>query len=128
MACVHQIDLETTLFQDLVERNPIDASRLHGYRLHPTTLQPVGHTVQISGKTFKSAYGLWVSVRSHGNVMRAVPQSETLLLPSVRKNREISAWSQSGLQRRPVGVAHVRRMVFEALLEVVNFGAQCLQL
>src|SRR5215467_14302571 len=67
------IALFKSLFQDLVARNPIDASRLHGYRLHPTTLQPVGHTVQVSGKTFKSAYGLWVSVRSHSNVMRAVP-------------------------------------------------------
>src|SRR6516164_1375474 len=72
MACVHQIDLETTLVEDLVEWNPIDASRLHGDRLYATTVQPVGHAIQVSGKTLKPPHGFWISIRSHRDIMDAV--------------------------------------------------------
>src|ERR1700733_14108579 len=34
---IDQIDLEATLFQNLVERNPIDPRRLHGHGLDSTT-------------------------------------------------------------------------------------------
>src|SRR5438093_10023737 len=54
-------------------RNPIDAGRLHGYRLYPTALQPVSHTMQVSCKTLKPAYWFLISIRPHGDVMRVVP-------------------------------------------------------
>src|ERR1035441_6527752 len=31
VVCVNQEDFETVRFQDLIKRNPINASRLHGY-------------------------------------------------------------------------------------------------
>jgi hypothetical protein len=67
------MDLETARFEDLIEWNPIDVGGLHGYRLYPTTLQPVGHTMQVSCKTLKPAYWFCISIRLHGDVMRAVP-------------------------------------------------------
>src|SRR5208283_1060244 len=73
MARVYQIDLEIALFEDLIKWNPIDAGGLHGYRLYPTTTQPVGHTMQVSCKTLKPAYWFWISIRPHGDVMRCSP-------------------------------------------------------
>src|SRR5678816_2992729 len=98
MARVHQIDLETTLFEDLIERNPIDAGRLHGYRLYPTTLQPVGHPMQVSCKTLKPAYWLVISIRRHGDVMRTVPHINSR---SMRMNH-LQAWLFGLQSSRPL--------------------------
>jgi hypothetical protein len=40
--CVDQIDLESARFQDLINRNPLHARRLHRDRMNPALLQPVG--------------------------------------------------------------------------------------
>ena len=34
--CIHEIDLKAMFFQNFVERDPIDSSRLHGHRLYST--------------------------------------------------------------------------------------------
>jgi hypothetical protein len=73
MARVHPMDLETARFEDLIEWNPIDAGGLHGYRLYPTTLQPVDHPMQVSCKTLKPAHWFCISNRPHGDVMRCSP-------------------------------------------------------
>src|SRR5271170_2390699 len=42
MLCVDQIDLQSPRFQDLVDRNPVHAGRLHRDRMNPALLEPVG--------------------------------------------------------------------------------------
>src|ERR1700722_3565255 len=56
--CVHQIDLESASFQDLVDRNPVHARRLHRDRMNPALLQPVGQGMQIASGSGKAADGM----------------------------------------------------------------------
>src|ERR1019366_6342070 len=48
VVCVNQEDFETVRFQDLIKRNPINASRLHGYGPDVALAQPIGQCDQIS--------------------------------------------------------------------------------
>jgi hypothetical protein len=74
---IDQIHFKATVFQNLVEGNPIHPSRLQGDRLYSTALQPFRQTVQVCGKTLKPAYRFWISVWPHGSVMRAVPHIDS---------------------------------------------------
>src|SRR5690349_17405178 len=69
VARIDQIHFKAAVFQNLVQWNPIHSSRLHGYRLYSTTLQPVGETMQFRRRTLKPAYWFWISVRPHRDVM-----------------------------------------------------------
>src|SRR5450631_2992249 len=40
--CVDEVNFETACFQDLIDRNPVHAGRLHRDRMNPALLQPVG--------------------------------------------------------------------------------------
>ena len=42
--------LEAALIEDLVERDPVDAGRLHRHRLDPALLEPVGQAMQVGGE------------------------------------------------------------------------------
>ena len=42
MARVNQHHLKTALFENLVQRYPVNTRRLHRHRLNPTQAQPIG--------------------------------------------------------------------------------------
>jgi hypothetical protein len=69
--CVDQIDLESPRFEDLLDRNPVHAGRLHRDRMNPALLQPVGKGLQIASESGKAADGAGVSVSAHGDVQLA---------------------------------------------------------
>jgi outer membrane protein assembly factor BamA len=60
--CVDQIELESPSFQDLVDRNPIHARRLHRARTSPALLQPVGQRMQIASERGETADGVGISI------------------------------------------------------------------
>jgi hypothetical protein len=45
----HQLDLEALRFQQLVQRDPVDAGRFHGDCFHAAFLQPRDDLVKIGG-------------------------------------------------------------------------------
>jgi len=51
MAGVDQFDFQSSLDQDFVDRNPINAGGLHGHGLYPAGLQPIGQGMQIRGES-----------------------------------------------------------------------------
>jgi hypothetical protein len=67
--CVHQVDVEPTKLEDVVERNPVNAGGLHCYGIDATGRQPVGERVKIIGKRREPANRPRVAVRRHGDPM-----------------------------------------------------------
>src|ERR1700755_944945 len=65
--CVDQIDLESPSFQDLVDRNPVHAGRLHRDRMNPALLQPVGQGMQIASECGETADGVGISISADGD-------------------------------------------------------------
>ena len=72
MPRVHQIDLKAPSVEDLVERHPIDAGRLHRDGGHAAVLQPVREPMQVGGETVKPADRVGIPIRPDRDVMRAV--------------------------------------------------------
>ena len=50
VAGVDQIDLQTALFQQLEDRDPVHPGRFHRRRRHPASYQPGGQRLQVGGK------------------------------------------------------------------------------
>ena len=59
---VDQHDLKAALLEDLVERNPVDPSRLHRHGLHSALRQPVRQPVQVGSEGAELAHRLRVAV------------------------------------------------------------------
>src|ERR1700759_5239787 len=67
---IDQHHLEATLLEDLVDRDPIDAGRFHGDRLHAAALEPVRQKLQVAGAGRKTAHRLGtVSIGRNGCYM-----------------------------------------------------------
>src|ERR1035441_1060280 len=65
--CVDQIDLESPRFQELINRNPVHAGRLHRDRMNPALLQPVGQGMQIASECGETANGVGISISADGD-------------------------------------------------------------
>jgi hypothetical protein len=72
VARVHQIDLKASRVEDLVQRDPIDAGRLHRDGGHAAVLEPVREPMQVRRETVKPADRVGISIRPDRDVMRAV--------------------------------------------------------
>ena len=64
---VDQQDLPASRFQELKEGNPVDAGRCHSDGGHATVNEPVGQGLEVSGERAKTAHGLGVATRRHGD-------------------------------------------------------------
>src|ERR1035441_1156665 len=64
MMCVNQEDFEPVRFQDLIKRNPVNASRLHGYGPDVALAQPIGQCDQISSECTERTDPIDVAIRS----------------------------------------------------------------
>jgi hypothetical protein len=65
--CVDEVNFEATRFQDLMDRNPVHAGRLHRNRMYPALLQPVGQRMQIASESGKAADRVWISISADGD-------------------------------------------------------------
>ncbi len=66
---INQIDLEAALFENLVERDPVNSGRFQGHGRDATLAQPVGQRVQVGGKRFELAHRNQVAPFRHGDQM-----------------------------------------------------------
>jgi hypothetical protein len=66
--CIDEKNSETSGFQDLKERDPVNSRRFHRHGLDAAGFQPVSGDVQVFRKRRETAYGLWIAVRRHGDV------------------------------------------------------------
>ena len=64
VAGVDQHHSEPALFQDLENRDPIDAGALHGDCLDPALLEPVSQPVQVGGEGAEAAHRFRIAVRA----------------------------------------------------------------
>jgi hypothetical protein len=62
LARIHQPQIETVLFQYVVDRNPVHSGRLHYHRLDATFLEPPRLPVQVLRETAKVPNGLRIAV------------------------------------------------------------------
>jgi hypothetical protein len=69
---VHQINLKAPSVEDLVDRNPVDAGRLHRDRGHAALLQPVGQPMQVGGEALKATNRVGIPIRPDRDVVGAV--------------------------------------------------------
>ena len=102
VAGVDQIDLESAGVEDLVQRHPIDAGRLHRDRRHAALLEPVGQPMQVGRETLEPAHRIGVAIRSDGDVVGAVATSMPAALGWTRPVRV------RGLQSRASSLRCVR--------------------
>jgi hypothetical protein len=64
---IHELYLESVLFEDLEGRDPIDARRFHGDRRDAAFLEPPCHGVEVGRETAEGAYRVLVPVLRHGD-------------------------------------------------------------
>src|SRR6202022_4496786 len=62
---IHQVHFQTSLFENVVYRNPLHASGLHGDGPNPALLQPIRHRLQLAGGTSEAPYRLVVPARRY---------------------------------------------------------------
>ena len=67
VTCVDEQDFEVTLLEDLEERDPVDASRLHGDGVDAADVEPVDERVEVRGEALELAHRLIVAILGHGN-------------------------------------------------------------
>jgi len=67
MPAIHEIGHNALLFQQFIDRNPIDASRLHCHRINATGEQPGNQGIKIGGKGAEDANWFRVTIGWHGN-------------------------------------------------------------
>jgi hypothetical protein len=68
MASVDQVDVEASGLEDLIDGDPIDASRFHGHGLNLARLQPVGQGVEVDGEGGEDAHRLLVTINGDASV------------------------------------------------------------
>lgn len=61
---IDQRHREPTLFQDLVDRNPVDPGGFHDDRLDPALFEPVGQPMQIGGEGIERPDRFGIPVRT----------------------------------------------------------------
>jgi len=62
---IDQQHFDPAFFEDLVERDPVDPGRLHGHRLDPTRLEPVGQREELVREALELAHRLLVPIVGH---------------------------------------------------------------
>jgi len=85
---IDEEDFEAPRFQDLEQRNPIDAGGLHGDGIDAALFQPVGQLQQIGGKGGKSLHRVRVSVGRDGNINLASPDIDSRGVGSEHRERD----------------------------------------
>src|SRR5689334_4653658 len=55
-------------FEDLINRQPVDAGRFHRHRINPTNLEPVGQRVEIGRESGEGANRTAVTIGGHTGV------------------------------------------------------------
>ncbi len=65
VACVDEQDFEATLLEDLEERDPVHAGRLHSDRLDPAHVEPVSERVKVRREAPELAHRLIVAILRH---------------------------------------------------------------
>jgi len=61
---VDQHDFKSALLEELVDRDPVDPSGLHGDRAHAASLEPVRQVLQITSEGPEAAHRLSIAIRS----------------------------------------------------------------
>src|SRR5215217_703076 len=93
MPGIHKKYLESKLLQDVVQRNPINACRLHCDRLHAATAQPLCHSVEIRCEARKPSYWFRIPVGTNGYVVTLISDVDPRrirmnnLQPGVRRSQ-----------------------------------------
>jgi hypothetical protein len=72
MPRIGQAHLKAAFFKYVVERDPVNAGRLHHDRFNPARLQPVGHPLQICRPTAELLHRLQIAARGHSHVVSFV--------------------------------------------------------
>jgi hypothetical protein len=63
VAGIHQTHTEPTVFQNLMKRNPEDASGLHDHGLYAALLQPIGDSYEVVRESAEAADRLGITIR-----------------------------------------------------------------
>ena len=69
VARIHQQHFEAAGFEDLEDRNPVHARRLHGDGLDAGLLEPIGQSVEIAAERPEGANRVVVPIAGHRNDM-----------------------------------------------------------
>ena len=69
MAGIHELYLESVLFEDLEGRDPVDPRRLHGDRSDSAFFQPPRHSVEVGREAAEGPYRVLVPVVRHSHPM-----------------------------------------------------------
>src|SRR5262245_7909576 len=70
---VHEYRLQTARFQDLVDRDPVDAGGFHGDRGNATGNEPVGEALQVAREGLERTYRIGVAIGGYGHVVLSRP-------------------------------------------------------
>ena len=83
---IDQPDLQPTLLEHLVYRDPVHAGGLKGQRIHTARQQPVGQRVQIGGHRAEFTYRFFGQMQRHGHPVARCPTS----IPAAQGNTSSS--------------------------------------
>ncbi len=67
MMCVNQEDFEPVRFQNLIQRDPVNACRLHGHGSDVALAQPIGQCDQVSSERAEPTDRIDVAIRWNSN-------------------------------------------------------------
>src|SRR5882724_6669123 len=81
ITCVHEHDLKASSLEDLVNRDPVHARRLHRDRGDPNLLEPVRQSIEISCKTLERANRFVVCILGHSYDMERRADIQTSGVP-----------------------------------------------
>ena len=73
VARVHQQHFKAACFEDLEDRNPVHAGRLHRDRLDTDAAEPIRHFVQIAAEAPECTNGLFVLIATHRHDVKRRP-------------------------------------------------------
>src|SRR6478672_11093284 len=77
MARVHNVDLESMVLQNLMQRYPIDSRGLHYHCLDSACLQPLRHAMQICCEASECSHWLGISPCGHCHIMFRITHVDT---------------------------------------------------
>src|SRR3982751_4503959 len=115
--CIGQTRSDSVGFQNVVERNPINAGRFHGYGCDSAGFQPLDHRVQIFSERIEYSHWAFVAVGRHGH--KNLPRSN-IDAASVRlQTRPVFPTHPLPLFP-PAGLSHRFRLVSLSLLFILR--------